>query len=284
VSGANKAVSDPAGTALASAATILPQGSGGAEFSDDRDGQALPPDAAKQQIQANYADPAFVAAYTDERAPGHAAAVAAMAHLHLQAYPPDDGPWPSLAWCVRHVARTLGLGIGPAGAAICQACAAGLIRWQGFTVERPTPQDWRDGRIDASGRYLIGRGHCHDLLWLSGDDLADWLQRRQSEAVTPGLDGTAAASGEPTERRPAGRPSAMHIIEVEMRRRASADPCELLDTLSGECEVLAKWVRLVCAAMKPPIQAPGEKTIANKLRNVYRELRAQPKPSNQAPN
>src|SRR5579884_267366 len=66
-------------------------------------------------------------------------------------------------------------------------------------------------------------------------------QRRQSEAVTPGLDGTAAASGEPTERRPAGRPSAMHIIEVEMRRRASADPCELLDTLSGECEVLAKW-------------------------------------------
>jgi hypothetical protein len=42
----------------------------------------------------------------------------------------------------------------------------------------------------------------------------------------------------------------MHVVEQEMRRRASADPCELLDTLTGECEALAKRVRPVCAAMK----------------------------------
>ena len=114
---------------------------------DNHEGRALTPEAAQQQIAANYANLAFMAAYTDERVQGHAAAVAAMAHLFLQAYPPDDGPWPSLAWCVRHVAHMLGLSIGRAGAAICEACAAGLIRWQGLIVERPTPQDWRGGRI-----------------------------------------------------------------------------------------------------------------------------------------
>jgi hypothetical protein len=253
-------------------------------MADNHEGRAITPEAAKQEIAANYANPAFMAAYTDERAQGHAAAVAAMAHLHLQAYPPDHGPWPSLAWCVRHVARTLDLSIGRAGAAICEACAAGSIRWSGWIVERPTPQDWRDGRIDASGRYLIARNHCHDLLWLSGDDLADWLRRRQTEPGTTGRDVAAAVAGEPAEARPVGRPSVMHVIEAEMRRRASAEPRELRDKLGEECQALAKWVGPICAAMKPPVQAPGKATIANKLRNVYRDLRVRTEPSNQAPN
>jgi len=153
-------------------------------MADNHEGRALTPDAATEQIAAKYADPAFMGAYTDALAQGHAAAVAAMAHLYVQAYPPGDGAWPSLAWCVQHVAGTLGLSIGTAGAKMCEACAAGSIRWSGWRIERPSPQDWRDGRIDASGRYLIACNHCHDLLWLSGDDLADWLQRRQSEPGT----------------------------------------------------------------------------------------------------
>jgi hypothetical protein len=98
-------------------------------------------------------------------------------------------------------------------------------------------------------------------------DLALFEEAEAAQAMPPDIEPPADA-----ERRPPGRPSVMHIIEAEMRRRANATPCELMERLGNECEVLAKWVRPTCASMQPPVQPPGRSTIARKLGPVYREL------------
>ena len=44
----------------------------------------------------------------------------------------------------------------------------------------------------------------------------------------------------PQPQRPPGRPSVMHIIEAEMRRRANATPCELMEKLRAAREYAKK--------------------------------------------
>ncbi|HEV8680637.1 MAG TPA: hypothetical protein VGQ90_14770, partial [Stellaceae bacterium] len=64
-----------------------------------------------------------------------------------------------------------------------------------------------------------------------------------------------------------GRPTAMHVIEAEMRRRA--DDGELKAGRNEEFDDLADWIRPVCARMEPPVRPPGVKTIARKLGTLY---------------
>jgi hypothetical protein len=67
-----------------------------------------------------------------------------------------------------------------------------------------------------------------------------------------------------------GRPTSMHLLEAEMRRRDATG--ELLPRLSNECEYLARWLHKV----HPKEPAATAKTIENRLRGVYRELKQKP--------
>jgi hypothetical protein len=65
-----------------------------------------------------------------------------------------------------------------------------------------------------------------------------------------------------------GRPSSgMHLIEQKLRERAKND--ELKDSLNEESRILEEWFKRI-RPDKRPITA---KTIANKQRSLYRELR-----------
>jgi hypothetical protein len=66
----------------------------------------------------------------------------------------------------------------------------------------------------------------------------------------------------------AGRPSAVHIIKQEMRRRAETR--ELLPSLHQEAQLLALWY----SEQHPDGPPTAPKTIENNLRSVYRELKA----------
>jgi hypothetical protein len=63
-----------------------------------------------------------------------------------------------------------------------------------------------------------------------------------------------------------GRPSMMHLIEAEMRHRAGHGQLEA--RLVMECRVLEQWAR----SAHPELRAPTAKTIANSLRDLYRQL------------
>lgn len=131
------------------------------------------------------------------------------------------------------------------------------------------PRDFANLRIDLLKKEITGNAGPYGEI----------LIRRQSSSRLPHVsrqgeaapERSADAAPEPALR-PQGRPSAMHIVEAEMRRRAGAVPCELTGKLGDDCDDLANWVRPICAAMKPPVQAPGPKTIARKLGQVYRKL------------
>jgi hypothetical protein len=64
----------------------------------------------------------------------------------------------------------------------------------------------------------------------------------------------------------AGRPSSMHLIEMEMKRRAAAR--ELAPTLSQEAQSLSEWIK----NQHPQNARPKAKSISNSLRTLYRGL------------
>jgi hypothetical protein len=66
-----------------------------------------------------------------------------------------------------------------------------------------------------------------------------------------------------------GRPSVMRVIEQEMRRRAGRG--ELRDKLSEECKHLAEWAENEFERQ----QTPKWRSIANAVRNLYKQLKAQ---------
>jgi hypothetical protein len=79
-------------------------------------------------------------------------------------------------------------------------------------------------------------------------------------------------SRDATERRAPsfpGRPSVMRAIEQEMRRRAGRG--ELQDKLSEECKHLEEWAENEFEGQ----QTPKWRSIANAVRNLYKQLKAQ---------
>jgi hypothetical protein len=67
-----------------------------------------------------------------------------------------------------------------------------------------------------------------------------------------------------------GRPTSKHLLEPEMRRRATTR--ELLPKLGDECKYLAQW--LLTAYPKAPHTTA--KTIENSLRDLHRKLKPKP--------
>jgi hypothetical protein len=61
----------------------------------------------------------------------------------------------------------------------------------------------------------------------------------------------------------------MRVIEQEMRRRAGRG--ELRDKLSEECKHLAEWAENEFERQ----QTPKWRSIANAVRNLYKQLKAQ---------
>jgi hypothetical protein len=69
-----------------------------------------------------------------------------------------------------------------------------------------------------------------------------------------------------------GRPSAMRLIEVELRRRAENG--QLAPKITEESKALEVWAR---KHLPPDLPAPAAKSIANALRNLYKQLRGSSK-------
>jgi hypothetical protein len=67
-----------------------------------------------------------------------------------------------------------------------------------------------------------------------------------------------------------GRPSAIHFVEVEWRKRRDAG--EALKTLSDEAKALHRW----CAENHPAIVAPKPKSIENKIRSEFQAFKKSP--------
>lgn len=77
------------------------------------------------------------------------------------------------------------------------------------------------------------------------------------------------ADRQPSDRTGApGRPSAMHLVEAELRRRHAAG--EMHGTLRSEAEHLSRWLR----AMHPTLRPATPKTICNRISSTFRSLSA----------
>lgn len=66
-----------------------------------------------------------------------------------------------------------------------------------------------------------------------------------------------------------GRPTSVHLVEEELRRRANAG--ELSATLQSEAENLSKWL----ADRHPKAARMKAKSVANRCRDLFRELQKQ---------
>jgi hypothetical protein len=95
----------------------------------------------------------------------------------------------------------------------------------------------------------------------------------EPDAPEPGEPDTAppAADVEPYKSGGQGRPTAMHLIEAEMRRRGENG--ELASELTKEAKHLSVWV----GRAHPAAPRTTPKTIQNKLGAVYRQLSNSPK-------
>jgi len=92
----------------------------------------------------------------------------------------------------------------------------------------------------------------------------------EEEEATPVVEHEAYNAHSTTYRTgAAGRPTSMHLIEAEMRRRFDAR--EQLPTMRQEAEHLSQWL-----PMEHPLAAPTKpKTIKNQLGARYKQLKAQ---------
>ena len=91
------------------------------------------------------------------------------------------------------------------------------------------------------------------------------IQRRLTRNEEPAEEAHQAET--PTSTGAPGRPSSMHIVEVEFDRRAKESLTA--STLKKESELLAEW--LECTHPKAPNLTP--KTIRNRLRDGYNKLK-----------
>lgn len=115
------------------------------------------------------------------------------------------------------------------------------------------PARFARGEVDPGdpfGQNVTGPDHCYLYVDVSMFELL--------------IGGDAPASDKSGG---AGRPSSMHLVEDEMRRRAASG--EMLGSLNNEAEHLSQWLSLTHRNSAPA--KPG--TIKNSLRATYRALK-----------
>ncbi len=117
-----------------------------------------------------------------------------------------------------------------------------------------------------------------ELLELASDEQSGEAGRAPDTAIAPTilLDRSAAppqAEGTVMSLRTGlpGKPTSWYLIEAECRRRSAAG--EQHDTKAEWARVLRAWI----VSQHPGMPPPTEKTIANRLTELLRELRSSPK-------
>lgn len=133
------------------------------------------------------------------------------------------------------------------------------------------PAFWNTERwyrwFEEYGTSLISPYDC-DLvdhyLFLSTSDLDHILGVKKLSATPP-----ESSDIDPYRTGGKGRPTAMHFVEAELHRRASAG--QMLDSWSKESEALAKW--LIETRSDAPNTTP--KAIRDKLAETYRTLKGE---------
>jgi len=171
--------------------------------------------------------------------------------------------WPSISQAVGIVAEERAISPGAAGAALCEACASGVIRWKarraddlewpsaGFVVPiRTSPGSIYGSRRGVLTREVWRRAHIAGGMVIDGDDryvveinaadLAFWLpNRRQAE-----MDGQSRGPGRPGMRRE---------LADELRRRA--DEKRLTASWHAQSADLANWATVNAPKGVTPPQA-----------------------------
>ena len=115
--------------------------------------------------------------------------------------------------------------------------------------------DWEEERIVFSGREysnfrIISQGRISDMQFKLVKQYASAdIDAQRDNDRTP------------------GRPSNMHVVEQKLRQRAAAD--ELKGSMNEEAAFLETWFK----RNHPDKKAMTAKTIGNKFRSLYRELK-----------
>lgn len=123
------------------------------------------------------------------------------------------------------------------------------------TISRVSTEQSANEMIEANGGDETGFGEPDwDEVLVNRSELVDYITKQGSH-VYPAKSGGA------------GRPSSMYLIEGEMVRRAAAGA--LMSSITEESAYLASWIK-TAHPLSPPTTA---KTVANSLRDKYRELR-----------
>jgi hypothetical protein len=103
---------------------------------------------------------------------------------------PERETWLSAPNAIAIVVEALPISLGAAGAALCDACAAGTVRWRddaddSFAMPirvQPglTRRAWAEGHIDFDRAELVSGRHRYELCFLliSGSDLLFWLSQQ----------------------------------------------------------------------------------------------------------
>lgn len=146
---------------------------------------------------------------------------------------------------------------------------------EAIAVAARSAPNWLKGDMDAIVRgenhpqFLAGcevrRGNA--IKWLcSHSDYSDLLPDQIVDYLNK-TKNTPFVTSQPDDDRGPGRPTTMHLIEAELRRRASSD--HGAHTIADWAKILAEWHR----QNHPNNLCPSEKRIGNKLGRVIRELK-----------
>ncbi len=109
-------------------------------------------------------------------------------------------------------------------------------------------------------------------LWLEGlriskEDFRQWCDRHQDRRPKFWF-GEAVETPDPTRSGMAGRPTARHLYEAELKRRTDANL--MRGTVSQEAKELHNWLK----SKYPKINPGTPKTIENNIRALHRKLKA----------
>ena len=114
--------------------------------------------------------------------------------------------WLFIDRAVQMTAERLAISIGAAGAALCDACASGAVRWRDWDpvpITRPglglTREVWKQAHIDRDA-VVIGGGESYELVQISRDDLEFWLSQQPTpKASSAGTDPAKPATNRRTK-------------------------------------------------------------------------------------
>jgi hypothetical protein len=127
------------------------------------------------------------------------------------------------------------------------------FEWQDLEVFHVRDRDV----LRARGRAHLPSGGYENVAFRRKDLMAIWAPAKHEQST--GDSSPTGRTGAP------GRPSSMHLVEVEYRARW--DRGEALESIEGEARQLSEWFKTTHPAMAPPTP----KTIANRLRAEHRQ-------------